>query len=93
MRRSTSSCCATGYGIHPDQVRYVQGDTTTRWRSSEGTGGSRSATIGGSAVMLATEKIVAKASAIAAHMLEAAEIDIEFGAGGDRRHRSRAAAA
>ena len=47
----------------------------------EGSGGSRSATLGGSAVMLATEKIVDKAKAIAAHMLEAAEADIDFADG------------
>src|SRR6185312_4437370 len=67
-------------GIHPDQVHYVQGDTD-KVAIGEGTGGSRSATLGGSAVMLATEKIVAKATAIAAHMLEAAEADVEFEAG------------
>jgi len=67
-------------GIHPDQVTYIQGDTD-KVAIGEGTGGSRSATLGGSAVMLATEKIVAKARAIAAHMLEAAEADIEFDEG------------
>ena len=57
-------------GIHPDQVHYVQGDTD-KVAIGEGTGGSRSATLGGSAVDLATDKIVAKATAIAAHMLGA----------------------
>src|SRR6266404_5806821 len=63
-------------GIHPDQVHYVQGDTD-KVAIGEGTGGSRSATLGGSAVMLATEKIVAKATAIAAHMLGACAIGAE----------------
>ncbi len=67
-------------GIHPDQVQYIQGDTD-KVAIGEGSGGSRSATLGGSAVYLATEKIVAKAKAIAAHMLEAAEADIEFADG------------
>ena len=58
----------------------VQGDTE-KVAIGEGTGGSRSATLGGSAVMLATEKIVTKAKAIAAHMLEAAEADIDFADG------------
>jgi carbon-monoxide dehydrogenase large subunit len=44
----------------------------------EGTGGSRSAALGGSAVMLATEKIVVKARAIAAHMLNAPVEDVKF---------------
>ncbi|HEV8030571.1 MAG TPA: xanthine dehydrogenase family protein molybdopterin-binding subunit [Stellaceae bacterium] len=67
-------------GIHPDRVHYVQGDTE-KVAIGEGTGGSRSATLGGSAVLLATEKIVAKAKAIAAHMLEAAEADIDLADG------------
>ena len=62
-------------GIHPDRVHYLQGDTD-KVAIGEGSGGSRTATIGGSAVFLATEKIVAKAKAIAAHLLEAAEADI-----------------
>ena len=44
-------------GIHPDQVHYLQGDTD-KVAIGEGTGGSRSAALGGSAVHLATEKIV-----------------------------------
>ncbi|HWB50976.1 MAG TPA: xanthine dehydrogenase family protein molybdopterin-binding subunit, partial [Stellaceae bacterium] len=64
-------------GIHPDRVHYIQGDTD-KVAIGEGTGGSRSAALGGSAVMMATEKIVAKARSIAAHMLEAAEADIEL---------------
>jgi carbon-monoxide dehydrogenase large subunit len=77
-------------GIHPDRVTYIQGDTD-KVAIGEGSGGSRSATLGGSAVMLATERVVDKAKAIAAHMLEAAEADIELAdgvfaiAGTDRR--------
>jgi aerobic carbon-monoxide dehydrogenase large subunit len=67
-------------GMHPDQVTYIQGDTD-KVAIGEGTGGSRSAALGGSAVMMATEKIVAKARSIAAHMLEAADADVEFEAG------------
>jgi carbon-monoxide dehydrogenase large subunit len=64
-------------GIHPSQVHYVQGDTD-KVAIGEGTGGSRSAALGGSAVHLATERIVAKARAIAAHMLNAAIDDVAF---------------
>ena len=64
-------------GIHPDRVHYLQGDTD-KVAIGEGSGGSRTATLGGSAVYLATEKIVRKATSIAAHMLEAAEADIDF---------------
>jgi carbon-monoxide dehydrogenase large subunit len=67
-------------GIHPDQVHYVQGDTE-KVAIGEGTGGSRSAALGGSAVHLATERIVTKATAIAASILgvDAGEIRFDDG--------------
>ena len=64
-------------GLHPDQVHYVQGDTD-KVAIGEGTGGSRSAALGGSAVHLATEKIVTKATAIAASILFADPDEINF---------------
>jgi carbon-monoxide dehydrogenase large subunit len=64
-------------GIHPGQVHYVQGDTE-KVAIGEGTGGSRSAALGGSAVHLATEKIVTKAKTIAASILGADGNEIEF---------------
>jgi carbon-monoxide dehydrogenase large subunit len=64
-------------GIHPDQVHYVQGDTE-KVAIGEGTGGSRSAALGGSAVHLATERIVAKAKAVAASVLGADGDEINF---------------
>src|ERR1700756_2716467 len=64
-------------GIHPDQVHYVQGDTE-KVAIGEGTGGSRSASLGGSAVHLATEKIVTKAKTIAGRILGAEPDEIRF---------------
>jgi carbon-monoxide dehydrogenase large subunit len=64
-------------GIHPDQVHYVQGDTD-KVAIGEGTGGSRSAALGGSAVLLATEKIVGKANTIVAAVLGADSGEISF---------------
>ena len=64
-------------GIHPDQVHYVQGDTE-KVAIGEGTGGSRSAALGGSAVHLATEKVVTKAKTIAASILGVDGDEIEF---------------
>ena len=64
-------------GIHPEQVHYVQGDTD-KVAIGEGTGGSRSAALGGSAVHLATEKIVTKAKVIAASVLGADAAEVEF---------------
>jgi aerobic carbon-monoxide dehydrogenase large subunit len=67
-------------GLDPDQVHYVQGDTDQVF-VGEGTGGSRSATIGGSAVDSAAERIIAKAKTIAAHLLEVDAADINFADG------------
>ncbi len=67
-------------GIHPDQVHYVQGDTD-KVAIGEGTGGSRSASLGGSAVHLAAEKIVTKAKAIAGSVLGADAAEINFADG------------
>jgi carbon-monoxide dehydrogenase large subunit len=64
-------------GLDPNEVHYVQGDTDQVF-FGEGTGGSRSATTAGSAFHLATEKIVAKARAIAAHLLKVDETDLKF---------------
>jgi carbon-monoxide dehydrogenase large subunit len=64
-------------GIDPATVHYVQGDTD-KVALGEGTGGSRSATLGGSAVLAATDKIVAKASAIAARILGVEPGEIGF---------------
>jgi aerobic carbon-monoxide dehydrogenase large subunit len=67
-------------GLHPDDVHYVQGDTDQVF-IGEGTGGSRSATIGGSAVDLATDKITTKAKRLAAHLLDVAVEDVNFAEG------------
>jgi carbon-monoxide dehydrogenase large subunit len=67
-------------GIEPGRISYIQGDTDMV-SHGHGTFNSRSTSIGGAACALAAEKIVAKASRIAAHMMEAAEADIEFADG------------
>jgi len=64
-------------GLDPREAQYVQGDTDQVFYG-EGTGGSRSATLAGSAFHLATEKVVAKARAIAANMLKVQEADLKF---------------
>jgi carbon-monoxide dehydrogenase large subunit len=67
-------------GLDPRDVGYLQGDTDTV-AFGVGTFGSRSAAIGGSALVVAADKLIAKGKRIAAHLLEAAEPDIEFAAG------------
>jgi carbon-monoxide dehydrogenase large subunit len=67
-------------GLAPADLRFVEGDTdTVAWGA--GSAGSRSAAIGGTALWLAADKIVAKGKRIAAHLLEAAEADVAFAAG------------
>ena len=67
-------------GIDPGGVHYVQGDTDQVF-IGEGTGGSRSATIGGSAVHIAADRIVVKAAQIAAHLLKVEAADLNFADG------------
>jgi aerobic carbon-monoxide dehydrogenase large subunit len=55
-------------GIDPGDIQYLQGDTDQVF-FGEGTGGSRSATLGGSAVHAAAAKVIEKACGIAAFAL------------------------
>ncbi len=64
-------------GVDFDNVDIVHGDTA-KVPFGMGTYGSRSAAVGGVALMNALEKIRTKAKKIAAHLLEASEGDIEF---------------
>jgi carbon-monoxide dehydrogenase large subunit len=68
---------AEALGIGIEQVEVTHGDTN-QIPFGMGTYGSRSLAVGGSAIMKAVDKIVAKGKKIAAHLLEAAESDIEF---------------
>ena len=67
-------------GIHPNDIEYIQGDTDKVF-FGEGTGGSRSATMSGSAFHNAAEKVIAKAKAIAAHNLKVDVADVTFNEG------------
>ncbi|WP_299410971.1 xanthine dehydrogenase family protein molybdopterin-binding subunit [uncultured Roseobacter sp.] len=64
-------------GIDENMVEVVHGDTANT-PMGMGTYGSRSIAVGGSAMVRATEKIIAKAKKIASHLLEASEEDIEL---------------
>ncbi len=64
-------------GIDESMVEIVHGDTA-RVPMGMGTYGSRSLAVGGSAMVRATEKIIAKARKIASHLLEASETDVEL---------------
>ena len=67
-------------GIDPDHVEVLHSDTAISHLGLD-TYGSRSLAVGGSAVYAACGKVLAKARAIAAHQMEAAEEDLEFVAG------------
>jgi carbon-monoxide dehydrogenase large subunit len=64
-------------GIDLDKIEVVHGDTD-EVQFGMGTYGSRSAAVGGSAIATAVDKAIDKGRAIAAHMLEAAEADLEY---------------
>ncbi len=67
-------------GIPMEQVEVVHGDTA-RIPFGMGTYGSRSACVGGSAIVKCLDKIKEKGRKIAAHLLEANEQDLIFGGG------------
>ena len=67
-------------GIHPKDVQYIQGDTDQVF-FGEGTGGSRSSAMAGSAFHMAGEKIVEKARKIAAHMLQVDAAELRYDEG------------
>jgi len=77
---SWAMIAADQLGVSPEDVEVLHSDTAV---SPDGMDsyGSRSAAVAGTAVYLASERVIDKARAIAAHQLEAAEADIEFATG------------
>ncbi|MBI5131379.1 MAG: xanthine dehydrogenase family protein molybdopterin-binding subunit [Rhodopseudomonas palustris] len=67
-------------GVPFDAVRLEQGDSDIV-HTGNGTGGSRSITASGQAIVEASAQVIAKGKAAAAHLLETAEADIEFADG------------
>ena len=67
-------------GLPMENVEIVHGDTS-KVLFGMGTYGSRSIAVGGTAIVKALDKIVAKGRKIAAHLMEAAEADIEYDRG------------
>jgi carbon-monoxide dehydrogenase large subunit len=67
-------------GVDVDDVAIVHGDTSNTpmgW----GTYGSRTTAVGAAAMVLAARKVKEKARLLAAHLLEAAETDVEYADG------------
>jgi aerobic carbon-monoxide dehydrogenase large subunit len=75
-----SQLVADQLGVPFEDVEVLHGDTAISTRGLD-TYGSRSLVVGGTAVVKAAEKVVAKARKIAAHLLEASEDDLEFSGG------------
>ena len=64
-------------GIHPGEVQFIDGDTD-RVAFGMGSNGSRSMVTGGTALVLAADKIIEKGRLIAAHLMEAAAVNVIF---------------
>jgi aerobic carbon-monoxide dehydrogenase large subunit len=64
-------------GLPIENVDIVHGDTS-KVLFGMGTYGSRSIAVGGTAIVKALDKVIAKGKKIAAHLMEAAESDVEF---------------
>jgi carbon-monoxide dehydrogenase large subunit len=71
---------AARLGIAIEDVDIQHGDTG-KVLFGMGTYGSRSLAVGGTAIVKALDKVIAKGKKIAAHLMEAAETDVEFADG------------
>ena len=74
---SYAQIVATELGVDIDQVDLVQGDTKLV-PTGDGTGGSRSMAIGGSSIFRSVRRTIESGKKMAAEVLEAAVVDIEF---------------
>ena len=74
---SWSQIVADKFGVSPDLVEVIHSDTATSPQGMD-TYGSRSLPVGGVAVAMAADEVIAKARRIAAHQLECAEEDLEL---------------
>ena len=68
------------FGVPFESVKLVQGDSDIV-HTGNGTGGSRSITASGMAIVRRPQLVIEKGKRAAAHMLEASEADIEFADG------------
>jgi carbon-monoxide dehydrogenase large subunit len=80
LATALAQICAEQFGVRPQDVTVVAGDTSM---ASLGLGGfaSRQTVTAGSSVHMAAKAVTAKARKLASHMLEAAEDDLEIADG------------
>jgi carbon-monoxide dehydrogenase large subunit len=77
---SWSQIAADALGVPFEDVEVIYGDTDSSPKGMD-TYGSRSLVVGGVAIHHAAAKVIEKARRVAAHLLEAAEADVEFADG------------
>jgi aerobic carbon-monoxide dehydrogenase large subunit len=77
LQTTLAQICADQLGVRFEDVKVVQNDTALI-PYGVGTYASRSAVMGGTSVMKASQKVREKATKIAAHLLEAAPADIQL---------------
>ncbi|SFT63123.1 xanthine dehydrogenase, molybdenum binding subunit apoprotein [Geodermatophilus amargosae] len=75
-----SQLVADQLGVPFEDIEVLHGDTAVAPKGMD-TYGSRSLVVGGTAVVKAADKVVAKARKVAAHLLEANEDDLDFSGG------------
>ncbi|MCR3747590.1 xanthine dehydrogenase family protein molybdopterin-binding subunit [Lentzea californiensis] len=75
-----SQIVADKLGVPFDDVEVLHGDTATSHKGMDSYG-SRSLAVGGTALVYAADKVLAKARTLAAHMMECDEVDVEFASG------------
>ena len=77
---SWSQIAADALGVPFEDVEVIYGDTDSSPKGMD-TYGSRSLVVGGVAIHHAAAKVIEKARRVAAHLMEAAEADVEFAHG------------
>ncbi|GLY52036.1 xanthine dehydrogenase family protein molybdopterin-binding subunit [Lentzea sp. NBRC 102530] len=75
-----SQIVADRLGVPFEDVEVLHGDTATSHKGMDSYG-SRSLAVGGTALVHAADKVLAKAKTLAAHMMECDEADVEFASG------------
>ncbi|MFD4641466.1 xanthine dehydrogenase family protein molybdopterin-binding subunit [Lentzea sp. NPDC058436] len=75
-----SQIVADRLGVPFEDVEVLHGDTATSHKGMDSYG-SRSLAVGGTALVYAADKVLAKARTLAAHMMECDEADVEFASG------------
>jgi carbon-monoxide dehydrogenase large subunit len=75
-----SQIVADRLGVPFEDVEVLHGDTQSSHKGMDSYG-SRSLAVGGTAIVLAADKVLAKARTLAAHLMECSESDVDFASG------------